>query len=43
MPSLVVAELYDKTLDAGAWAARTRELGLADLSLERPAVATTGG
>jgi len=43
VPSLVVAELYDKTLDAGAWAARTRELGLADLSLERPAAATAGG
>jgi heat shock protein HtpX len=37
VPSVVVAELYDKTLDADAWAARTRELGVADLSLERPA------
>jgi hypothetical protein len=37
VPSVVVAELYDKTLDADAWAAQTRELGVADLSLERPA------
>jgi hypothetical protein len=43
VPSVVVAELYDKTLDADAWAARTRELGVADLSLERPAAVAAAG
>jgi hypothetical protein len=43
VPLVVVAELSDKTLDADAWADRTRELGPADLWLEQPAAVTPAG